>query len=290
MALVAADKSYDITLTSTAPETLRFRVLNSDPSFKIRLSMYYTQAERIDAYTDGKHIIPTNAEKDSKGDILTKEPVPLRDYMPTYRNKSGTNMFLKSESRIYLSVDGLSTYDLKIAPVLVVSFGLPPITPDEFFKSENVVNNFALLLGIPASKIRRVEIVRATQTARIISGKENIVKIIMEENAVESLNDTQALNDTQTEFKKLNAKITNLFSSNQLQEKAQETLNVTLTSVTVEFKDAPVILQKVGKIEFIQQADDCSAQAPCTKQPIIRVLDDNVRTKLEKKFTFEICL
>ena len=35
MALVAANKSYDVVLTSTPPETLRFSILNADSSFKV---------------------------------------------------------------------------------------------------------------------------------------------------------------------------------------------------------------------------------------------------------------
>ena len=36
MALIAANKSYDIVLTSTPPDTLRMSILNADSSFKVR--------------------------------------------------------------------------------------------------------------------------------------------------------------------------------------------------------------------------------------------------------------
>ena len=43
--------------------------------------------------------------------------------------------------KIYFSIDGPSIVDLRIAPVLFVSFGLPAITPDEFF-NDNILGKF----------------------------------------------------------------------------------------------------------------------------------------------------
>lgn len=46
-----------------------------------------------------------------------------------------------------------------IKQVVVVSLSLPPMEIDDFF-GENIVNNLATFLGVPAHKIRVVEIVR----------------------------------------------------------------------------------------------------------------------------------
>lgn len=58
----------------------------------------------------------------------------------------------------YFLIDGNSTIDIKIAPLLVLSFGFPPINPAAFF-STNLVSNLAALLNINPDKIRRVNIV-----------------------------------------------------------------------------------------------------------------------------------
>lgn len=46
-----------------------------------------------------------------------------------------------------------------IKQVVVVSLSLPPMEVDDFF-GKNIVNNLAAFLGVPANKIRVVEIVR----------------------------------------------------------------------------------------------------------------------------------
>lgn len=48
-----------------------------------------------------------------------------------------------------------------IKEVVVVSLTMPPMTIDDFF-GENIVNNLAIFLGVPASKIRIVDVVRET--------------------------------------------------------------------------------------------------------------------------------
>ena len=60
IALVAADQSYDIVFTSTPPEGLRFRLVDADSSFKVRLSMFYQVSQRIDLYKDMTYVAPSN--------------------------------------------------------------------------------------------------------------------------------------------------------------------------------------------------------------------------------------
>jgi len=60
----------------------------------------------------------------------------------------------------YFVIDGATVIDLKISPLIVLSFGLPPQTPTSFF-STNLVANLAALLGVPTTMIVRVNIVSA---------------------------------------------------------------------------------------------------------------------------------
>ena len=99
--------------------------------------------------------------------------------------------------------------------VLQVSFGLPAITPEEFFNEATIVGNFALLLGVDASKIRRVEIIRASRRRRDTESL-NFVKIIIEENAQTDLNDSNALTAQKDAFQKLDATISYWFLTNLL--------------------------------------------------------------------------
>jgi hypothetical protein len=60
----------------------------------------------------------------------------------------------------YFVIDGATVIDLKIAPLIVLAFGLPPQTPTSFF-STNLVSNLAALLGVPTNMIVRVNIISA---------------------------------------------------------------------------------------------------------------------------------
>lgn len=149
--------------------------------------MFYQVSQRIDLYKDMTFKAPSNAQY-VDGNMQIVSPEPLNQYKPTYQNDSGVNLFIKEDMRMYFAADGASFYDLKIAPVLMVSFGLPTTTPEEFFNPATIVGNFAALLGVDASKIRRVEIVRASRRRRSASSL-NFIKIIIEENASSDLND-----------------------------------------------------------------------------------------------------
>ena len=61
----------------------------------------------------------------------------------------------------YFVINGSTTIDIKVSPLLILSFGLPPMDPASFY-SVNLVANLAALLGVPPNKIRRVNIVSAS--------------------------------------------------------------------------------------------------------------------------------
>lgn len=58
-------------------------------------------------------------------------------------------------------IDGATVIDLKISQLIVLTFGLPATTPSAFFTT-NLVANLAALLGVTPDKIRRVNIISAT--------------------------------------------------------------------------------------------------------------------------------
>ena len=58
-------------------------------------------------------------------------------------------------------IRGDAVIDLKISELIVLAFNIPAMTPTAFYTT-NVVNNLATLLGVSADKIRRVNIISAT--------------------------------------------------------------------------------------------------------------------------------
>lgn len=59
--------------------------------------------------------------------------------------------------------------DVIIKEVVMVSLSMPPMTIDDFF-GENIVNNLAAFLGVPANKIRIVNVIRETSRKRETGG------------------------------------------------------------------------------------------------------------------------
>lgn len=236
--------------------------------------MFYSTAQRIDLYKNLEFIAPSNAYFEN-GNMKMKDPsLDLAKYMPTYSKAAGENLFYKPDKKIYFTTDGSSVIELRIAPVLVLSFGLPAITPEDFFNPVTIVGNFAKLLGIEPSKIRRVEIVRESRRRRQIGQSLSYIKLTIEENAAESTNSTAA-DDIKNEFNELNGKISNLYATNEIQKKAKESLGVTLASLEVEKSSGESqVLRKISKLILEVDSGKCAAQVPCIMQPILKVLDD----------------
>ncbi len=62
MSLVEGGHHYDIYLTSTTPNQIRFRLLNADTSIRVSLGLYYSSLQQIDVYANDTYIAPTNKD------------------------------------------------------------------------------------------------------------------------------------------------------------------------------------------------------------------------------------
>jgi hypothetical protein len=279
MAIVAANRTFDIYLSSTPPNQLRFRILNTNSSFKTRLSMYYSTSQRIDLYQNGVFVPPTNSYYVNGNMMLTDPGNNTSAFKPTISNNSGCNFFNTNEKKIYFTIDGSGYIDLIIAPVLYIKFGLPAMTPDTFFNPATIAGNFALLLGLNPSQIKIVKIIKANSRKRQTSSL-SYVFFTISNNAPTTLTNVEALNNIQTNINQIGAKISNLYATGQLQLQAQTLLNVTLGSMNIQQAQANSTLQtvvKVAKLVVITQASNCKAQTPCQTQPVVMVVDENVR-------------
>jgi hypothetical protein len=263
---------------------MRFRIINADASFQVRLSMYYSVPNRIDLYLNGSYIPPTNAFYDSNGNMVLQDPTGnLQALKPNYSNESGTNLVVKSDNKIYFSIDGSGSYiDLVIAPVLYLKFGFPAISDAQFFDPANLVKNMAALLNIDASKIRSVQIVSANSVGRkrrdTASG-DIIVQVFVYTNAVPLLNQTTQFDNNTLDMMKIQAAVANRYITGQLQTDAQNMFNVTMSSMFIQ----PVYSNKTESqlntlynVKIVTQADECREQSPCGIQPVLLLVDKDV--------------
>ncbi len=253
--------------------------------------MYYFTSQRIDLYMNDTFVNATNALY-LNGKMTIQDPAAnLNAFMPNPTSSpTGTNLYYKGDNKMHFIIDGSTYIDLKIAPVLFVRFGVPAITPAQFFNQATLVGNFALLLGIDSSKIRRVNIVRATSSGkkkRQSSGDDDetiYVELTIMNDPVTSLTNTNASNAINSQMTAISNTITNQYVSGQLQQKAL-TLNITLTAMSVippittpsssGNSSQPIVLATVAKLVVIQNADQCKSLLPCVIQPVIAAYDSN---------------
>jgi len=60
MSLIESQHHYDIYLSSTPPNQIRFRIINSDATIINSLALYYNSLQEIDVYANGIYVSPVN--------------------------------------------------------------------------------------------------------------------------------------------------------------------------------------------------------------------------------------
>jgi hypothetical protein len=281
IALVAANKNYDIFTTSKPPDHIRFRILNADANFKIRLSLSYTTSNNVNVYKNVNLVDPTNADR-SSGQLILKDPAGSSTYKPLISSSAGTNFVSRPEQKTFFSIDGSDYIDLMVAQDIFITFGVKALTTDSFFSSANLVSNIATLLGVPSTMIRRVEIVKDTgASSRVVKRQsaDNIVKLLVTistDPAVLST-DTATINNNINLIKSITGDITTQYYFGILQSKAAASTNkLIITSLKLQTSGSSTDLQEISGIKLVQDASQCRAQSPCSVQPAVQLFDINV--------------
>ncbi|XP_043545298.1 fibrocystin-L-like [Chiloscyllium plagiosum] len=166
-AVVATNKPYELYFTGVSPQNLRIILLNADDSKVIRLAIYYSTSQRLDVYVNNTFVPPTNAKWNAdKTDFTLKGPTYAGEFTPKLDSSViGENYFDRTYQMLNVLVRGSTPIEVHTAPVLHISFNLPAMTVDEFY-GPNLVENLALFLNVPQSKIRITNIVRETGLRR----------------------------------------------------------------------------------------------------------------------------
>jgi hypothetical protein len=178
-------------------------------------------------------------------------------------------------------MSGSDFIDLKMSPVINLKFGVPPTTDDAFFDSANLVKNLAQILGVDESKIRRVEIVRASRKRRSPRDVNDIeIVLTIYDNPVELITDTDQVTTVENNLVRDESEIINKFTTGQLQAYALQQFGVQLNSLVLEKtilgNSTEIEITKIKKVLVVQEASGCNAQVPCSTQPILKILDENV--------------
>ncbi|CAH1226877.1 PKHD1L1 [Branchiostoma lanceolatum] len=165
-AIVYSDRHHNIYLTGVNPQKLRLHLRLRDGEDKaIRVAIFYSNPQRLDVYRGTSYVMPTNGENNEEGQLILNAPTSQGQYIPAMNAASGSNYFDDDTKMLYITIRGDTPIDIVTMPVLKVSFGMPAITVDDFFET-NLINNLASFLGIPANKIRIVNVVREDSRRR----------------------------------------------------------------------------------------------------------------------------
>jgi len=155
-----SEYSYEIFFTSTSPQKLRLRILNAVEADKILLKIYYNFQQVIKAETSPmetdenaqpEYVRPKNTKVE--GEKETFIPLSKANY-PSLSDSCFTNFFKRDSSMEWLVLCGHKTVDLTVQNSVILSTTLEVVSIDDFFNSDQVINNLAGFLGIDSKSIR----------------------------------------------------------------------------------------------------------------------------------------
>ncbi|CAF4249716.1 unnamed protein product, partial [Rotaria sp. Silwood2] len=283
MSLIQSKHYYDIYLSSTTPNHIRFRLLNSDSSIVNTLSLYYDSLQQIDVYANNIYVSPVNRDYSYSYLMLSDQPNNI-----TFTSISGSNYFNRTTRMASFLINGITVIDLKISQLLVLNFNLPPQTPSSFF-SLNLTANLAAILGVSPDKIRRVNIVAANNNNNNsrIRRQLSIITLTVEirDDPVANLSANSAV---ETEpISNICSAIINRYQSGELHQAWAEnpfTGNTTPIDLSIQepFNQSSISLSIIHRIELVTLPSSCREQSPCGTQPKLVAYDEdgNVIEKL----------
>ncbi|CAF3091006.1 unnamed protein product [Rotaria socialis] len=274
MLLIESGHQYLIYLSSTQPNDMRFRIINSNASVVNILALRYDSLQQIDVYANGIYVAPINQNTNYPYMMLMDTPNTL-----TLSSPVGSNFFNRTTQMAYFVIDGNTVIDLVISPLIVLTFGLPPQTPTSFF-SGNLVANLAAFLGVPENMIVRVNIVSANNNTRVRRQSSNAgsyqLRVEIRSSPVQSLSGN--FSATAQLMANLTSIIINQYQSGELQmawANFTATSDTVPSSLTIQEPNNQISfpLSVIARIALVTPPASCREQSPCTTQPVLVAYD-----------------
>ncbi|XP_066939673.1 fibrocystin-L-like [Macrobrachium rosenbergii] len=158
--VVAPGQVYEMAMTSTPPQVLRFHLLHSDPSEKIILRIFFPKTQRYDIYVDDVYVPPKNIDNSKYPEKyeLMSDSNSNSAYIPQLTDPAGSNFLQRNEKFLHVTLHGGHLYEIKTMPTVILNMGLV-VDPDNFYE-EDIVNNLALMLGVSPGNVRVTNIIR----------------------------------------------------------------------------------------------------------------------------------
>ncbi|XP_078699976.1 fibrocystin-L-like [Branchiostoma floridae x Branchiostoma belcheri] len=245
-AVVATEKEYLVHFTGLSPQNLRLQLLNTAEDKSMVVGIYYCRPERLDVYVNGGFVEPKNFDP-STGGILAG------DYRPTLNDSPGANFMDIEWQTLYFTLKGSTPVTIKQTEVIVLTFGMPPVTVEDFFSSDQLVNNLCLFLNIPADKVRVMDVVREDSSRRRRAADSMTVQVQIGDPPTPLLNGTSDNSLSHDDLMQLMSLMVNAVQTGEL----DSVFGTTVTSVSVVDPVPPVASQEWREMTVDQtRADD----------------------------------
>ncbi|XP_035686784.1 fibrocystin-L-like [Branchiostoma floridae] len=231
--VVATEKDYLIHFSGVSPQNLRLQLLNTAPERSMVIGIYYSRPERLDVYLDGSFVEPKNFDPATGG-------IVAGNHKPTLSDEPGANFMDIEWQTLYFTLTGSSTVTIKQTDVIVLTFGMPPVTVEDFFSSDQLVNNLCLFLNIPADKVRVMDVVREDSSRRRRAVDTMTVVIQIGEPPTQYLNGTADNSLSYDDLLNLTSTTVNAVQTGEL----DSVFGTTVTSVSVVDPIPPVESQE----------------------------------------------
>ena len=144
--MVAIGHTFEVMMTSTPPQRIRYHLLHSESDEVVVVKFWYPKRQRYDVFVNGILVEANNAfDNNGRYDLSP----PADNYIPLPATAShGENFYDPRTGHLYLAISGQNdgVVDVMMQPVVVFKFG-GTVSNEDFFDVDPV-SNIANLLGI----------------------------------------------------------------------------------------------------------------------------------------------
>ena len=163
---LACNKEYDFYISSNFPLHSRFNIPFAPADCLIKMTIYNKRPNRVDTYVNGEFVVANNAELDSNGSL--KWTKGSSEHIPTLKSPLGSNYHDKNAQVLHLVIGGGNySFELKTVQSLIVEFGvMTELSEEEIYDNGNMAQNLATLLGIPQDRIKIINVISESSSAR----------------------------------------------------------------------------------------------------------------------------
>ena len=129
-----------------------------------------------------------------------------------------------------------------------------------------------------------VQIVSASGTSkrssRQVSNQASTLTVIIGNDPPATTNNTIPSTTSSNQLQNVTASISTRFYFGQLQASAAK-LNISVKSLNIQVNKTESNLTVIGGLKITQDIAGCRAQSPCDQQPILQLIDQNVKKQIK---------